>query len=178
MLGLFLGILGDFMAIVAKFNNCGWLFKQHNALQTLHAFFESCLHGEYKKNVYQKGKRIDLDSGIFAIMQTYRLKTYKKAFFETHKKYIDFQLTVYGSECFIIGDSNDFTIMRQYDETKDLIVYKSQKSAHRIISNSACLCVFFHNDVHAGGLQHKHIATNRVYKIVAKVPKILLESYS
>lgn len=166
------------MAIVAKFDSCGWLFKQNNAMQTLHTFFESCLQGDYKKSAYQKGKRIDLDSGIFAMLQTYRLKPYKKAFFETHRKYVDFQLTIYGGECFMVGDSSDFTIMQQYNATKDLIIYKAQKSAHKIISKSACLCVFFPNDVHAGGLQHKHIATNHVYKVVAKVPKILLESYN
>lgn len=163
------------MAIIAKFNTCSWIFKHNNALQALHNFFESCLQGEYKKIDYKKGSRIDLDSGIFAMLQTYKLKPYRRAFFETHKKYVDFQLTIYGDECFMIGDCSDFTIIKQYNETKDLIVYKAQKSANKIISKASCLCIFFSNDVHAGGLQNKYIKTNRVYKVVAKVPKALLE---
>ncbi|MDY5821445.1 MAG: YhcH/YjgK/YiaL family protein [Helicobacter sp.] len=165
------------MAIISKLDNCGWLFCQHEALKQLYRFFETCLQGKYKKRDYENGIRIDLDSGIFAMLQTYKLKPYKRAFFETHKEYVDFQLTIHGSECFMIGDSKDFKIIESYNAEKDLIVYKSKKSTHRIISNTACLCVFFPNDVHAGGLKHKNITDNKVYKIVAKVPKTLLESY-
>lgn len=165
------------MAIISKLNNCTWLFCQHAALKQLYVFFEACLQGEYKKQDYKNGIRIDLNCGIFAMLQTYKLKPYKHAFFETHNQYIDFQLTIHGSECFMIGDSKDFRITEAYNEARDLIVYKSNKSAHKILSNKACLCVFFPHDVHAGGLKHKHIANNRVYKVVAKVPKTLLESY-
>lgn len=165
------------MAIATKFNTCKWLFNGHSSLQTLHNLFNSCLNGDYEKREYQKGMRIELESGIFAMLQTYKLKPYKQAFFETHRKYVDFQLVVYGGECFMIGDSSDFTVMQKYDETKDLIVYEPQKLAHRIIANSSYLCVFFPNDVHAGGLKHRRIAVDDVYKVVAKVPKTLLKSY-
>lgn len=77
----------------------------------------------------------------------------------------------------MIGDSRDFEVIKSYNSEKDLIVYKSKKCTHRIISNNSCLCVFFPNDVHAGGLKHKCITNNHIYKIVAKVPKTLLESY-
>ncbi len=162
------------MAIIAKLDTCGWLFGQHEALQNLYMLFESCLQGDYKKQDYQKGKRVDLDCGIFAMLQTYKLKPYKKAFFETHKQYVDLQLTISGNECFMIGDSRDFIVTNPYNAEKDLVIYQTQKFAHRIITNSAYLCVFFPNDVHAGGLQHKSIVVNRVYKVVAKVPRTLL----
>ena len=100
------------MAIISKLDNCGWLFCQHEALKQLYRFFETCLQGKYKKRDYENQIRIDLDSGIFAMLQTYKLKPYKRAFFETHKEYVDFQLTIHGSECFMIGDSKDFKISK------------------------------------------------------------------
>lgn len=168
--------LGDTMAIIAQLDKAKWFFEQHK-LQQLYSFFESCLQGVHTKQEYKDGRRIDLDSGIFAMLQTYKLKSYKKAFFETHKKYIDFQLTIYGNECFMVGDSSLFTTRSEYNAQKDVLAYKPQKSAHRVLSSAGCLCIFFPHDVHAGGLEHKSFTANRAYKIVAKVPKGAIQTY-
>ncbi len=165
------------MAIITKFDNAKFIFMQNEALQNLHGIFESCLNGEFKKGDFKENKHITLKDGVFAILQKYNLKDFKEAFFESHNKYVDFQLTIKGGECFMLGDSTDFKILKKYNEKKDLTTYSPSKKANTILSNRANLCIFFPNDVHAGGLKNKNLKNNEVFKVVAKVPKELLTSY-
>lgn len=144
-------------------------------IQKVCEFLESCLSGAYKKGDFKAQKRVELGNGIFAILQTYALKPKSKAFFETHRKYVDFQLTIKGAECFVVGDFRHFKIKQNYDINKDLIIYKADLGAQKIISFGANLCIFMPCDVHAGGLKHKEIKNKNVYKVVVKFPFELLK---
>ncbi|RDU67093.1 YhcH/YjgK/YiaL family protein [Helicobacter didelphidarum] len=157
------------MAIVTTLENFKGALLQKDPLHGVYNFLQSCMDGQYDKKSFKTNKHIDLSNGIFAILQTYSLKPFKQAFFETHKKYIDFQLTIKHNECFMIGDCKNFTIQNSYDASKDLIVYKAQK-CNKILSYPSCLCIFFPNDVHAGGLNDKAFQYKKVYKVVVKVP--------
>lgn len=162
------------MAIIGKLNTLRGIFSQD--LENLYKFLESCVNGCYKKTDFKQNARVELESGIFAMLQTYKLNPSKKAFFESHKKYVDFQLTIKGNECFMIGDSQDFNIKKSYNEKIDVIAYNPRKDSHRILSFAQSLCIFMPNDVHAGGLKHKALQKNYVYKVVAKVPINLIGS--
>lgn len=121
----------------------------------------------------------DLGGGVRAIEQTYKLKSSKEAFFETHKKYVDFQLCVAGAEEFLIGFSEDFEILESYNEQKDLVIYHNPTiPPHALFFTSGTLGIFFPQDVHSGGLDSKntnylkwqeHINTP-LKKSVLKVP--------
>lgn len=166
------------MAIIGNFYMLKDSINRNKNLLKVSDFLESCLdfdNFKEKKSDYKENKRIDLGDGIFAILQTYTLKSKKKAFFETHRKYVDFQLTISGYECFLVGDSGDFKIKKEYDSKRDLVVYKSGGMAHRIYSAAKNLCIFMPNDVHAGGLKGDKFCSNftdskKVYKIVVKIP--------
>ncbi|MGI0406113.1 YhcH/YjgK/YiaL family protein [Helicobacter himalayensis] len=126
--------------------------------------------------------RYDLGNGISAIEQTYALKSPKEAFFETHRKYVDLQFCVDGSEYMLIGHRGDFEVLETYDESKDLIVYKNPLAncafepysadfpIHRISLHAGILAVFFPDDVHAGGLDSVNSKLNNPKKSVLKVP--------
>ncbi len=165
------------MAIITTLNNSNHIFKCNEAMNELYNKLKSCLNGDFTNQDYKNSLRIELKFGIFIILQTYNLKPYKDAFFETHKKYVDFQLTIKGEECFMIGDSKNFKIKKEYNNKRDLVIYHSQKKAHKILSQKDCLCIFFPHDVHAGGLKHKKLKGNKVFKVVAKVPQELLSNY-
>ena len=146
------------MAIVSTLDTLKPQLCGNANLKRVYDFLASALADFGKKGFTKKDfkadKRVDLGDGIFAILQTYKLKKFKNAFFETHKKYVDFQITISGAESFIIGDKGEFIVKKPYDEAKDLIIYKPKRS-HKILSNPANLCVFFPCDVHAGGLRSK-----------------------
>lgn len=166
------------MAIITTLDNIKSLLLSKDELRDVYELLESCINDKYNKDKFMKNTRIDLNNGIFAILQTYKLKKRKNAFFETHKKYIDFQFTISGAECFIIGDYKNFKVKKEYDEIKDLIIYKSSKKASSIISLQSTLCIFFPTDVHAGGIYSNNLKTSfkqsRVYKVVVKIPKDLI----
>ena len=156
------------MAVIGRLETLEELFS--GGLEELYDFFTACLRGEYKKSSFMQGKTIKLQRGVVVMLQGYKLKPFKKSVFESHKKYVDFQLTVKGEESFMLGDSKNFTVQAKYDKSKDQIIYKPSKKAHRILSVAGNLCIFKPCDVHAGGLRHSQLGRGRVYKVVAKVP--------
>ncbi|STQ86492.1 YhcH/YjgK/YiaL family protein [Helicobacter muridarum] len=161
------------MAVIGRLQKLERLFI--GDLKHLYKFFLDCIDG-YHYNCFARGDRFDLKNGIFAMLQAYSLKPKREAFFESHRKYVDFQLTIRGAECFMIGDIDDFIVKSPYDEEKDYTEYYSRKNTHKILSLPQNLCIFTPNDVHAGGLSNSHLNGKFVHKIVAKIPLNLIES--
>lgn len=158
------------MAIITNIEDLHSLITQDMPLFCVYEFLKSCLNNSFSEMDYKNNKKIDLEHGIFAILQHYMLKPFEQAFFETHKKYVDFQFTVHGNECFAIGDFRDFKIRNEYNHEKDLTTYHTCNQSHNIFSSRGCLCVFFPYDVHAGGLDAQKFQIHEVYKVVVKVP--------
>lgn len=131
----------------------------------------------YQRILSTKGEsKIQITKNIYAIEQSYPLKLESKAFFESHKEFVDFQLIVRGQEYFLIAPSGECTIEEKYDAEKDLLVYKTPNHCSRLFLNAGTLAVFFPQDVHAGGLGLEDFggATAKkipeVHKVVLKVP--------
>lgn len=191
------------MAIIGKLPSLESFFTQHPFLNTLHTYLLDALKPQ--SPIHQRIIKLDSpievvypqDLGIRAIEQSYTLKSPQKAFFETHRKYVDFQLIVQGYEYMQIGDKSDFKIFAPYDESRDLIIYENiipsdnenrftNSTKHpsseslgmplrtQILMSAGDLAIFFPDDVHAGGLEltpNKPIpSTHLVKKSVAKVP--------
>ncbi|PAF51802.1 hypothetical protein BKH43_00785 [Helicobacter sp. 13S00401-1] len=156
----------------ANLKNISHMFKKTSELEAISAFFKECIDGIYKIEDYEAKRKVELVNGIFGILQTYSLKDEKDAFFESHLKYIDFQLTLRGSERFLVGDIKDFEIKTPYDEKKDFIEYKPNLKVSRIVSKELDLNVFLPYDVHAGGIYHED---NNIVKVVVKAPKELIK---
>ena len=167
------------MAVVGNFKSLENMFYKTPALNALSEYLTQALDTNsavYKRilNTDEENK-ITLSDGMFAIEQSYGLKDISKAFFETHLKYVDFQLVVFGEEYFLLGDRQDFT-QDMMDISRDLITYKPHYKASQIYLKAGTLAVFFENDVHAGGLALCNLAlSQKVYKTVIKVPKELLK---
>lgn len=162
------------MAIITRIEYLPLMIIQDTPLFGVYKFLESCLNNTFIEKDCKQNKRVDLGHGIFAISQYYILKPFSQAFFETHRKYIDFQFTIKGNESFAIGNSRDFHIQHEYDANKDLITYHTQNQYHEIFSSQGDLCIFFPYDVHAGGLDSHKFNSHEVYKVVVKVPSVLV----
>lgn len=171
------------MAIIGKLHSLEHLFQKTSELKSLYNYLNNCLqknHIDHQNiintpiNTEEKFELSDGANGMYAILQSYPLKNPENAFYETHIKYIDFQLMVKGTEFFEIGDREDFEIKTPYNEEKDLIIYKKSSETSQIRLYQGMLAIFFDSDVHAGGLD-MNSSNSIVSKVVVKVPKTLVK---
>ncbi len=136
------------MAIIGKLTHLDWFFKAYPALNEAREYMLNALDSTNEihkriislklENEERKEITYPLSQNVRAIEQTYRLKSAKNAFFETHRAFIDFQLVVEGYEFMRIGDRESFEVQIPYDERKDLIVYNNL-FPHFYTESSTCL---------------------------------------
>ena len=118
----------------------------------------------------------DIDyNGIKMNVGKYFTKSENEKFWESHKKYLDVQIMIDGSERVAI---NDIRNMREksFDPERDLVILEGNKLFDIVIENGDVL-VFFPNDVHKPELDifnseneekcedNKKIVTKVVFKI-------------
>ena len=175
------------MAVIGNLQSLNYLFKKTSALEELYAYLVSAADPtstDYARiTSMEVGERkLELGHGMFAIEQSYRLKDpsdpqiAESLIYESHRKYVDFQLMVRGSEVFALGDKGDFEILTHYDEVKDFIRYYPKARTSKILLSQNELAIFHPHDVHAGGLALEGLEpASLVYKVVVKVPTELLK---
>ncbi|EAI6283966.1 DUF386 domain-containing protein [Campylobacter coli] len=136
-------------------------------------YLSRCVNPDSKEfarlHAYKEGtfKKIKLTEDIFALEQAYFTKNESQAFFESHRDYMDIQLIVSGEEKIEFGNKELFEIEKEYDETKDLIVYKKPKfSVSSLVLNTNDIAIFYPEDVHMPGLSIEH--SSYVIKTVIK----------
>lgn len=119
------------MAIIGKCKKLDWVFSQICKQNEIYEYLiqaidpRSPIHKRIS-GIKQAGEYPMMISGnIRVIEQAYHLKSPKQAFFETHRKFVDFQLIVEGYEYMYIGDKSEFDVFAPYDEQKDLIIYRN-----------------------------------------------------
>ncbi|WRC81749.1 YhcH/YjgK/YiaL family protein [Helicobacter pylori] len=175
------------MAVFGELSSLGHLFKKTQELEILHA---------YLKDVMQKGSganqrvlnldpntefQVSLGHGIFSIEQSYCLehsRESEKGFFESHKKYVDFQLIIKGVEGAKVVGINQATIKTSYDEKRDLIIYEPVQEASFLRLDAGMLAIFFESDAHAlrfYGESFEKYKAEPIFKAVVKVPKGLIK---
>lgn len=128
---------------------------------------------EYKFGLESCGDFGNPDSRVFAIEQSYGLKSSSQAFYETHRAYVDVQIILQGQELFHLASARDCEILVPYDECRDLVIYRTPEKHSVLHLYSNMVAVFFPEDVHAGGLGLEQLESQIVYKSVVKVPRLL-----
>ena len=102
----------------------------------------------------------------------YFTKKENDKFWESHKKYLDVQIMINGTEKVAINDIRDMEV-KSFDEEKDLTILEGDK-AFDIIMKTGDVLVFFPNDVHKPELNvsenddsgsRRKIVTKVVFKI-------------
>lgn len=113
--------------------------------------------------------RYDLEGDdLFALVQEYDTVDFKDKFFETHKKYIDIQYMINGSEMMGHGDKARLTVTAPYNEDKDVEKYDpAQLSECRL--DSGFYALFFPGDPHMPGCTVPGSETQKVKKLVIKI---------
>ncbi len=112
--------------------------------------------------------KVYISDEIFALEQVFYTKDREECFIESHRDYIDFQLLLYGKEQMEYVDIDKLKVTISYDETKDLIVYKSTDGTSRFLLEENDLAIFFPDDAHIG--LAKYVKSELIYKTVVKLP--------
>lgn len=98
----------------------------------------------------------------------YFTKSENEKFWESHKKYLDVQIMINGTEKVAINDIRDMEV-KSFDEEKDLTILEGDK-AFDIIIKTGDVLVFFPNDVHKPELNvSENDDSGNIRKIVTKV---------
>lgn len=167
------------MAFFSNIDNTSNLFREAEAYNILYSYMlEVCKDSSLQRRILSlkcEGERIEkrynLGFGMTAIEQSYKLG--KKIKFESHRKYIDFQLVIKGREYMLVGDWKDFEAINDYNEANDVIFYKPNKQVSRLLLSPKILAILLPYDIHAGGIIVNN-DENIIYKSVIKVPYSLL----
>lgn len=113
-------------------------------------------------------EKIKITDDIFALEQVFYTKDREKCFIESHRKYIDFQLIISGSEQMEYIDVDKLEIDSSYSEAKDLVTYKMVNNTSKFLLQDNDLAIFFPDDAHIGLPKAKQVEL--VYKTVIKLP--------
>ena len=175
------------MAIIGKFHSLKWAFSPLPS--EIYDYIAKALSPTHPINHRIRALNSvgeapqQLDYGVRAIEQAYHLKAPSRAFFETHRKFVDIQLVVEGYEYMYIGDRGEFEVSAPYSEERDLVMYRNDYAPHlhegadsqsklqnlarlypleeegcapmrtRILLRAGDMAIFIPDDVHAGGLE-------------------------
>lgn len=167
------------MAFLSNIDDISSMFKKSETLKILYDYLSSAT--DKSNDIYKRILMLDCSNGraenkfdlgfdMVAIEQSYTLNN--EGIFESHKKFVDFQLVVYGDECMEVGHIYNFNATNKYNEDRDVINYSRFSEVSKIFLYPKSLLVLFPNDIHAGGFRLK---SDIVFKSVVKVPLELLK---
>ncbi|MGT2799928.1 YhcH/YjgK/YiaL family protein [Streptococcus marmotae] len=95
---------------------------------------------DLRKNHFEEGVRYSFNGG-FIFFQTGITKFRKEAKFETHRKYIDVQVILEGSEYLALADPSQLNTIISYDANKDVEKYEGEiRNYIRIDKGMAYVC--------------------------------------
>lgn len=122
----------------------------------------------------ETGKRLIQGSDLFAGVDGYSTKTRADAKLETHRKYVDIQVLLSGTEVIEIFPKNGLTVSEPYHSGKDAEFYEKPAEEHaKVILKPGQFLVFFPDDAHMPCLMAGS-SPEPVKKVVFKIAVNLL----
>ena len=113
--------------------------------------------------------RYELDgSALYAMIQEYDTNPAAQNKIEAHRRYIDIQLVVFGTEAMEVTDARMLTVQTPYDEAKDVLFFAETEPTVRAVLSDGAFGIFMPHDAHKPGLCATDTPSH-VKKIVVKV---------
>ena len=111
-------------------------------------------------------KRYDFDGGRFANAECYNTKLQSR--FEAHRKMVDIQIVVSGTELINFAPINDnFVVEEPYDEMRDIMFMKGEVK-DTVLLRAGDACIIGPELAHMPGMAVN--GSSHVKKIVLKIP--------
>lgn len=116
-------------------------------------------------NAFEAGKHpIDGDN-VFLLMNEYTTKPVEDCVIESHRKYIDIQIMLDGTELFGYAPLEDQAVLESYNDEKDYIFYQAEMNY--LTLKADYFAIFYPSDLHQPG-----IAADKPEKIKKAVIKV------
>ena len=116
----------------------------------------------------QEDGRYEIDGdNIYALVMTYQTGPAGEGPFEAHKKYIDVQALIQGSEGADIALEHNLEITKPYSQSSDDMLFAAPHRYSSLVMKPGGFAVFYPQDIHRPGRQLDGEETVR--KIVVKV---------
>ncbi|MCG6191218.1 YhcH/YjgK/YiaL family protein [Maribellus maritimus] len=106
----------------------------------------------------------EISHNIFVLVNEYETNSNDIGILENHRKYIDFQIVLSGTERMALCDSH-FEIFKQYDDEADYELVKAKP--YFIDLKPDCFVVLYPNEYHHPGININN--PQKVRKIVFKI---------
>ena len=144
--------------------------KDLRSLESVHPRFASAF--EFIK----KAVKEDLADGnyemdgkdIFAFISSYKTKTESEAKFEAHKKYIDIQCILSGTEVIGFESPEETELVEDYKDGGDICFYSLNKDYDKVVLKSGEFAIIMTDELHAPCLSLRDEPTD-VKKVVVKI---------
>ena len=149
--------------IISSFKNKRKILEYMPVLKPVFEFIKKNLRTSVKEGRYE------FNGGIYAVIQKSMPKPEKERLLETHKKYVDLQYIISGSDK--IGwkfYDKTFKPVNKYDGKKDITFFKNSPDFFITVKKGE-FAVFFPQDAHA-----PLCGKTSVKKCVFKIPQKLL----
>ncbi|HEX2092902.1 MAG TPA: YhcH/YjgK/YiaL family protein [Longimicrobiaceae bacterium] len=104
---------------------------------------------------------------LFALVQTYETGPSTEKRFESHRRYLDVQFLIEGSERILHVPVQLLTPATGYDEDTDLLFYQEPRYSSSLLLRPGDFAVFHPGDAHKPGCMAG--GRHRVRKVVVKV---------
>lgn len=146
--------------IFDNIENAPLYYKMHPLFQKAFEYLTTNDFNTIENGVYE----VD-DKNILAIVNSYHTEPVEQRFWEGHKKYIDIQLMVKGTENMAHAPVQFAKVIQPYDEEKDFIKYEAKGQETTV--PAGYFTIFYPSDVHMPNLISGQI--EEVKKVVMKV---------
>jgi YhcH/YjgK/YiaL family protein len=154
---------GEIKMVFDKLENANIYYGMHKNMEKSFNFIKEAI----EKNLPVGKYEIDGDD-VFATVQEYEnCANYEEKTLEGHRKYIDIQFIVSGSEFMQICHISDVESKIAYNEETDVEFYFDKPSFAQVTVTEGGFGIFFPEDIHKPGL-----APN---KTPVKVKKVLVK---
>ena len=97
---------------------------------------------------FENGKYQILNDEVYINIQDYNTKPENQGKWEAHRKYIDIQFMIEGSELIGVGEIQDFKTIESYDEKKDVEFLSSNLTQQFIKMTEGDFIILYPYDVH------------------------------
>lgn len=112
--------------------------------------------------------RYDLNGDkLFALLQSYETKDSNECKLESHKKYIDIQYILAGTEVMYWCPIDNLNITEDLSKENDVIFYEDNEDINKLIVEENSFALFFTHDAHKPGV--KFNTKSNIRKIVFKI---------
>lgn len=147
--------------ILDKLENYNFYCSQNDNLRKAFNFLESTNFTQLNAGTYELQDNI-----IYYIVNEYKTKNNDAFILEAHKKYIDLQFIIKGSEIIEYENYNNQPINRPYDSENDYSLFH-QTNPMELKLSPGMFAIFYPNDLHLPGIIYQK--EQYVKKIVMKI---------